>query len=259
MFLNDFLLFRKTLLAAEKTHGAHDEEIEKYESDLREVERLQKEYEDKLQDESQNAGRNLALEEDQIKEYRHLKEEAAKKMTQFSEEYDSIDRQQQVDKTNLEQEQRSQRDHMARIQQTELRIDELNGKIDKLAGYIVDLEQELKDKQSDAQLLEREVTDGRRRCTELEEELDQVNKEIGEARSDRNETTRAQRRAELIENLKQFPGVYGRLIDLCEPTHKRFQMAITKVLGRNMDSIVVERETTVQSCLRYMKEHRYEP
>ena len=26
-----------------------------------------------------------------------------------------------------------------------------------------------------------------------------------------------------------------------------------------MDSIVVERETTVQSCLRYMKEHRYEP
>ncbi|CAF1161690.1 unnamed protein product [Adineta steineri] len=252
-------LAKKTLLAAEKTHGAHDEEIEKYESDLREVERLQKEYEDKLQDESQNAGRNLALEEDQIKEYRHLKEEAAKKMTQFSEEYDSIDRQQQVDKTNLEQEQRSQRDHMARIQQTELRIDELNGKIDKLAGYIVDLEQELKDKQSDAQLLEREVTDGRRRCTELEEELNQVNNEIGEARSDRNETTRAQRRAELIENLKQFPGVYGRLIDLCEPTHKRFQMAITKVLGRNMDSIVVERETTVQSCLRYMKEHRYEP
>lgn len=36
-------------------------------------------------------------------------------------------------------------------------------------------------------------------------------------------------------------------------------MAITKVLGRNMDSIIVERETTVQSCLRYMKEHRYEP
>jgi peptidoglycan hydrolase CwlO-like protein len=45
-----------------------------------------------------------------------------------------------------------------------------------------DLEQELCDKQANAQLLEREVTEGRRRCTELEEELDQVNKEIGEAR-----------------------------------------------------------------------------
>jgi peptidoglycan hydrolase CwlO-like protein len=45
-----------------------------------------------------------------------------------------------------------------------------------------DLEQELGDKQAGVQLLEREVTEGRRRCTELEEELDQVNKEIGEAR-----------------------------------------------------------------------------
>ncbi|CAF3146907.1 unnamed protein product [Rotaria sp. Silwood2] len=129
-------LAKKTLLAAEKTHAAHDEEIEKYEADLREVERLQKEYEDKLQDESQSSGRNLALEENQMKEYRYLKEEASKKMTQFSEEYDSIDRQQQVDKTNLEQEQRSQKDHIARINQTALRIEELNGKIDKLAGYI---------------------------------------------------------------------------------------------------------------------------
>jgi TolA-binding protein len=71
-----------------------------------------------------------------MKEYRYLKEEAAKQMTQFSEEYDSIDRQQQVDQTNLDQEQRSEKDHQARIKQTELRIEELNGKIDKLVGYI---------------------------------------------------------------------------------------------------------------------------
>ncbi|CAF3433910.1 unnamed protein product, partial [Rotaria sp. Silwood2] len=200
-------IYTKTLLAAEKAHIAHDEEIEKYDDDLREVERLRKDYEDKLQDESQHTGRNLALEENQMKEYRRLKEEAAKKMTQFSEEYDSIDRQQQVDKTNLEQEQRSQKDHIARIKQTELRIEELNGKIDKLGGYIADLEREFNEKQANVQLLEKEVTEGRKRCTELEEELDQVNKEIGEARSDRNETSRAQRRAELIENLKQFPGV----------------------------------------------------
>jgi TolA-binding protein len=71
-----------------------------------------------------------------MKEYRRLKEEAAKEMTQFSEEYDSIDRQQQVDRTNLEQEQRIQKDHQARIKQTELRIEELNSKMDKLTGYM---------------------------------------------------------------------------------------------------------------------------
>ena len=71
-----------------------------------------------------------------MKEYRRLKEEAAKEMTQFSEEYDSIDREQQVEKTNLEQELRSQKDHLAKIKQTELRIEELTSKIDKLVGYI---------------------------------------------------------------------------------------------------------------------------
>jgi len=35
-------LAKKTLLAAEKTHAAHDDEIEKYENDLHEVERLKK-------------------------------------------------------------------------------------------------------------------------------------------------------------------------------------------------------------------------
>lgn len=145
--------FRKTLVSAQKTHIAHDEEIEKYEQDLREVERLRREYEEKLQDESQIAGRNLSLEEDQVnssgfspprisilefqmREYRRLKEEAAQAMTQFSEEYDSIDREQQVEKTNLEQEQRAQKDHLARIKQTEARIEELNSKIEKLTGYI---------------------------------------------------------------------------------------------------------------------------
>lgn len=73
--------------------------------------------------------------------------------------------------------------------------------------FFSDLERELNEKQTNVQLVEREVNEGRKRCSELEEELDHVNKEIGDARSDRNESSRAQRRAELIENLKQFPGV----------------------------------------------------
>jgi peptidoglycan hydrolase CwlO-like protein len=48
--------------------------------------------------------------------------------------------------------------------------------------FFSDLERELNDKQTSSHLLEREVSEGRKRCTELEEELDQVNKEIGEAR-----------------------------------------------------------------------------
>jgi peptidoglycan hydrolase CwlO-like protein len=79
-----------------------------------------------------------------MKEYRRLKEEAAKRMTQLSEEYDSIS---SVDTSHKEF-----------------------------------MELELNEKQSSAQALEREVSEGRKRCAELKEELDQVNKDIGDAR-----------------------------------------------------------------------------
>lgn len=70
-------MIRKTFVAAEKTHAAHDDEIEKYETDLQEVERLRQEYEEKLHDESQHSGRNLALEENQVREISSKKRTSA--------------------------------------------------------------------------------------------------------------------------------------------------------------------------------------
>uniref|UniRef100_A0AAY5KTV8 Structural maintenance of chromosomes protein 1A n=1 Tax=Esox lucius TaxID=8010 RepID=A0AAY5KTV8_ESOLU len=58
-------------------------------------------------------------------------------------------------------------------------------------------------------------------------------------------------------NLSVFQ--YGRLIDLCQPTQKKFQIAVTKVLGKNMDAIIVDSEKTGRDCIQYIKEQRGEP
>lgn len=52
---------------------------------------------------------------------------------------------------------------------------------------------------------------------------------------------------------------YGRLIDLCEPSQKKYQIAVTKVLGKNMDAIIVDSEKTARDCIQYMKEQRADP
>ena len=52
---------------------------------------------------------------------------------------------------------------------------------------------------------------------------------------------------------------YGRLIDLCEPSQKKYQIAVTKVLGKNMDAIIVDSEKTARDCIQYMKEQRSDP
>lgn len=41
---------------------------------------------------------------------------------------------------------------------------------------------------------------------------------------------------------------------MCEPIHKRYNVALTKVLGMYMDAIVVDSVKTAGQCVQYLKE-----
>lgn len=49
------------------------------------------------------------------------------------------------------------------------------------------------------------------------------------------------------------------MLDLCAPVHKKYHLAVTKVMGRDMDAIVCDSSRTAQDCIQYMKEQRIEP
>lgn len=58
--------------------------------------------------------------------------------------------------------------------------------------------------------LAEEVETAQARMATINSELEDVVGQLGEARVDKNESSRAQRKAELIENLKRlYPGVVG--------------------------------------------------
>ena len=46
---------------------------------------------------------------------------------------------------------------------------------------------------------------------------------------------------------------------MCVPIHKRYHLAVTKVMGKDMDAIVCDNTRTAQDCIQYMKEQRIEP
>uniref|UniRef100_A0A667WM94 Structural maintenance of chromosomes protein 1A n=1 Tax=Myripristis murdjan TaxID=586833 RepID=A0A667WM94_9TELE len=98
---------------------------------------------------------------------------------------------------------------------------------------------------------------------DLEERKKQSCLDMRDARIDRQENSRQQRKAEIMESIKRlypvYPKFYGRLIDLCQPTQKKYQIAVTKVLGKNMDAIIVDSEKTGRDCIQYIKEQRGEP
>uniref|UniRef100_A0A5F8AM74 Structural maintenance of chromosomes 1B n=1 Tax=Macaca mulatta TaxID=9544 RepID=A0A5F8AM74_MACMU len=52
---------------------------------------------------------------------------------------------------------------------------------------------------------------------------------------------------------------FGRLLDLCHPIHKKYQLAVTKLFGRYIIAIVVASEKVAKDCIRFLKEERAEP
>ena len=50
--------------------------------------------------------------------------------------------------------------------------------------------------------------------------------------------------------LSSHAGVRGRLVELCRPTSKRYQTAVTRVLGKQAESIVVDTEDTCFKCIQ---------
>jgi structural maintenance of chromosome 1 len=47
--------------------------------------------------------------------------------------------------------------------------------------------------------------------------------------------------------------------DLCHPAHERYKLAITKVMGKNLNALVVKSKQTALEVIRYLKTFHLPP
>eukprot|EP00658_Telonema_sp_P-2_P041727 TRINITY_DN29875_c0_g1_i1.p1 TRINITY_DN29875_c0_g1~~TRINITY_DN29875_c0_g1_i1.p1 ORF type:complete len:779 (-),score=249.77 TRINITY_DN29875_c0_g1_i1:438-2774(-) len=86
---------------------------------------------------------------------------------------------------------------------------------------------------------------------------DRVDKMLQNAKADSNESRKEQQQRQALESLAQlFPGVHGRLFDLCNIVDRKYNVAATITLGKYMDAVVVDNDTTAISCIDYLKAQR---
>ena len=90
-----------------------------------------------------------------------------------------------------------------------------------------------------------EVVEAKKLHQELSQKFEEVCSWLGDAKVDKHEDPRRKRKSEIVEHFKRlYPGVHDRLVSLCHPIHKKYNVALTKVFGRNMEAIVVDTEKT---------------
>lgn len=88
------------------------------------------------------------------------------------------------------------------------------------------------------------------RETEINERLQETLNKLLQAGVDKRESERETKLKDTIQSLRRiFPGVHGRVIDLCKPTAHKYEVAVMTVLGRNIDSVIVDKEKTAIDCI----------
>lgn len=54
-------------------------------------------------------------------------------------------------------------------------------------------------------------------------------------------------------------GVHGQVTELTKVSQRKYNVAVTVALGREMDSVVVDNDKTAKECIRYLTEQRVQP
>ncbi|CAB3989520.1 structural maintenance of chromosomes 1A-like [Paramuricea clavata] len=249
---------KKSLTKAQNVRKKHKEEIEHLKEELTEVRNRAQQYEEEIAEESQ--GEDMELMASQLEEYNSLRERVGIQTSRLREELNKINRDQKSEEEDLEQSRQQQTDLTAEENRLNDEIHQLAERKQKLLDYIRTNEERLRIDEGEAQKLEQQISDAERKYKELNDKADGYQSQINESKVDKNENQRFQRKQELLDSLKRlFPGVYGCLIDLCEPVHKKYNIAITKVLGKNMDAVVVDTERTGKECIQYVKSKNGDP
>ncbi|XP_036374115.1 structural maintenance of chromosomes protein 1B [Megalops cyprinoides] len=238
-----------------------ERELQELRRELQELEHAWSSFQREVEEERAARGGDVQLEEAQLERYRELKELARKQGAILRQQAEKLRWDVKADNEKLEFDQRRKKEVEGNIKHAQTQLDGYSRRAEKLEEYTLSCRAALERHQQQEEGLVQELEQGRVRSEEVNQELGQVLAELQNARLDSQESRRQQRREEVLESLKRlYPEtLFGRLVDLCHPIHKKYQLAVTKVFGRYMNAIVVSSEKVARDCIRFLKEQRAEP
>uniref|UniRef100_A0A8C7MKC3 Structural maintenance of chromosomes protein n=1 Tax=Oncorhynchus kisutch TaxID=8019 RepID=A0A8C7MKC3_ONCKI len=232
---------KKSLQNAQKLYKKRKGDMDELEKEQGAVEMARQEFDDRMEEEAQSQGQDLTLEENQVGAYERVVLVGARNGKR------------ELNVINMLHLQ-------AKIKQKIREIEENQKRIEKLEDYITTSKQSLDEQKRMEEELTEEVEGAKKRIDEINLELNQVLEHLSVSQSTNpSYWLILKRTGGKLKSRSSSSPQYGRLIDLCQPTQKKFQIAVTKVLGKNMDAIIVDSEKTGRDCIQYIKEQRGEP
>ncbi|KAL8910834.1 MAG: hypothetical protein Q9171_003923 [Xanthocarpia ochracea] len=245
----------KRVAEISKERDNHTASIKQSTKDLRVVEKAQAQWEKERSRMVEREGRELS--DGDIQEYNNLKVEVNKRTAADQANVDNLSRQQKADEetVNSLKSKVDSADWQAQKLETELR--DINERKSAVNSQIKEISRDISSKKK----AYNEQTSERLRLaqirTEKDEQLQEVLTKLLEAEDGRKQNEKDIRLRTTVSDMKShFPGVRGRVSELCKPIEKRYGVAVSTVLGRNFDAVIVDTEKTAIECIEYLRDQR---
>ncbi|XP_059701718.1 structural maintenance of chromosomes protein 1B isoform X2 [Haemorhous mexicanus] len=252
---------KKSLRDKEKACDKEKQKIKELEMELSDIEKAWRAFEEKTEEERMQRAAEIELGESQLQRYKELKEMARKKVATLAQQLEKLRWEDKGDQERLKLNRRKKSEIEETIKQTVEQVEEHEKRIEKLEEYAKVCTGSLTEKKQQEEVLAKEIESATIRMAEVNQDLNKIVGELQNAKIDYHEGRREQMRAEILESLKRlYPdSVFGRLLDLCHPIHKKYQLAVTKVFSKYMTAIIVATEKIARDCIRFLKQERAEP
>ncbi|KAK2748352.1 Structural maintenance of chromosomes protein 1 [Myotisia sp. PD_48] len=242
---------------AEVSKEAHSQSttVKQLEKDLKLVEKAQTQWQNEWKQAMLTKG--VKLKEEDLQEYNSLREEVNKRSSATQLKLDNRNRQRKADAETVNSLKSSLDSSEWQVKNLQSEINSISERKGGVADNIKATTKEIDVLKKDLNGLTSERLRVARVRTELDEKLQVTLKKLLEADDGRQQSEKEQRTKEMISTLKRiFPGVKGRVSELCQPKQKKYAEAVSTVLGRHFDAIVVDNEKTAKECIQHLRDQR---
>ncbi|BAT95356.1 hypothetical protein VIGAN_08206400, partial [Vigna angularis var. angularis] len=213
-----------------------------------------------LQEKGRDVDHELDLQGNDLDEYFRIKEEAGMKTAKLREEKELLDRKLNADseaQKNLEENLQQLRNRESELNSQE---EQMRARGEKIRDNSAKTKAGLDNLKKELRVMQDKLRDSKKKYENLRLKIGEVENQLRELRADRYESERDVRLSQAVETLKRlFQGVHGRMTDLCRPTQKKYNLAVTVAMGKFMDAVVVDKESTGKECIKYLKDQRLPP
>ncbi|KAG3108003.1 Structural maintenance of chromosomes protein 1 [Phytophthora idaei] len=234
-------------------------EIEALKKDLTDLEKAKADLDANQAKEASQRGEegSLVLEGSRLEEYHRIKEAVQVKTNLLRNELESILRQQTADKNKVETLSQERQENFKLIEMLTDDLKQADERVISMQRVISETERDLADAKKNLQNADEEKRGQAEKKETLTKQLERVNNKLRDLKDDKRQSQAQAKRADTLETLKRlYPGVRGRLVDLCKPIQRKYNMAVTVATGKHMDAIVVADYRTGQDCIQYLRDSR---